>query len=213
MIMLTIIFLFNEHASAMEKPKPWYKKIFNSEKKELTPTEKAVLQNQEWITLIDKSWKNKDIMRIKELIRVGVNVNAVSADGNTMLVRCVDSGNIEVARLLLQSGADPNIKNVSTLFEEKAEKYRKRSDVLGGDGLAVAIYEANAALVKKRNTALLAAVLQGQSEFVTLLLHGEADPELKNNYGQNALDIARETGRNDILKILSEYKPRPKKIL
>lgn len=59
MILLFIVFLFCKYAVAMEKPRPWYKTIFNSKNKKFTPAEKAIQQNQEWITLIGKSWKNK----------------------------------------------------------------------------------------------------------------------------------------------------------
>ena len=54
------------------------------------------------------------------------------------------------------------------------------------------LYECQAALLKKRDTALLAAVLQEKWNFVELLLDGGADRFQKNQNGENALDIANE---------------------
>src|SRR6266850_3716018 len=52
-----------------------------------------------------------DLVRLRDLIAAGANVNLTGiADGETPLIRAIGSGQVNVVQLLLQAGADPNLR-------------------------------------------------------------------------------------------------------
>lgn len=55
-----------------------------------------------------------DSTTIIKLIRKGINVNAFGRFGNTPLTCAVGSNNYSIVKLLLEKGADPNIKDKSS---------------------------------------------------------------------------------------------------
>lgn len=63
--------------------------------------------NEELLAAARKS----DIVKVKELLAKGANVNAKSPYGATPLFFACDRGNVEVIKILLESGADANIQD------------------------------------------------------------------------------------------------------
>ena len=55
-------------------------------------------------------WRD-DKARVEKLLARGANVNAQDADGDTALHGAAQSGNVEIARILLDKGANLNAKN------------------------------------------------------------------------------------------------------
>ncbi|MDX2241936.1 MAG: ankyrin repeat domain-containing protein [Leptolyngbyaceae cyanobacterium bins.302] len=52
--------------------------------------------------------RRTDIRKIRQMIRSGVNVNALDEESNTALLYACQKGKFETVQLLLKSGADPN---------------------------------------------------------------------------------------------------------
>ncbi len=173
--------------NAMENSKPWYSSIFSSKKKELTPEEKIITMNQEFAKFLNKGWGEGDLSHIKELIAMGANVNAVDEIGATLLIQLSVGTRIELARLLLQAGADPNMhyQVISKPNPTRARMILERT-------------------LKRRYTALINAVISESSAMVELLIDHGADRTMKNHYGQTALDIAKAKGFTEIADLLSK---------
>ena len=116
----------------------------------------------------------------------------------------LDSENIEFVKLLLSSGADPNIP------------FGARADIFGTP-LYFATVEGNTKLVGLflsanakpdtqvwGETALHRAVIEGHIDIVNLLLSANADTEIKIFDHLNAFDLAIKYEYNDIARLLAE---------
>ena len=108
-------------------------------------------------------------------IDAGANVRAATTAGHTALLVAADyAGAAESVRVLLQHGADPNIRTKAFLATPLARA------TLHGDRTVVALLLDAGAAVNDRpdgSVALLAAANQGDREMVTLLLDRGADIE------------------------------------
>lgn len=100
---------------------------------------------------------------VQYLIKQGVNPEAKSADGNTVLYSSVANGNVLIAKLLLLAGAKPD--NLSS-------NPRNENNHTCGE------------------TALYGAVSIRNVEIVSLLLEHAADVEVKNGGSQTAIYCA-----------------------
>jgi ankyrin repeat protein len=142
---------------------------------------------------------NKDIVAL--LIQKGVMVDAKGKLGRTPLVTFAATGgtDIEIARMLLAAGADPNIESAKEAESPSALQHAAET---GNLELAEMLIAAHAD-VNHRNavgwTPLHAAVITGRPEIVRLLIANGADVNLEeNNLGKTPLYYAR----NDAIKQL-----------
>lgn len=60
--------------------------------------------------------RNKDMIALQHVIRSGGNVNAVDERGRTVLHIAASTGHVEITRVLLESGADVNIRVVQDIW-------------------------------------------------------------------------------------------------
>lgn len=125
------------------------------------------------------------------LFKAGVDVNAVTIDGRTVLTEAVRSRDIAIIKLLLTKGVDVNIV-----------------DRMGWTGLIGAVVAADGAIVelllsagadvnivdKEGMTALLRAVSMGRNRILRLLLDRWADVNIADRNGLTALDWAVTNG-------------------
>ena len=95
---------------------------------------------------------------IEELIAAGADPNALNSFGNTPLNRAIEGNNLDAARLLLQRGANVNLK-------PGRKRYRPPLCAAGW--------------AKIPPTAI--------RDFILLLIEAKADPNLTDNLGQTAL--------------------------
>jgi uncharacterized protein len=135
--------------------------------------------------------------------------------GGTPLMMALDQGRFDVARLLIDRGADVRAAtdgNMTTLIElagaspppELRAQQLELAQALVDGGVAV-----DARLARPRTTALMMASIRGNAQLVQLLLHLGADPRLEDSKGQTALTFALKKGHADVAALLSAANPAP----
>ena len=137
---------------------------------------------------------------VKVLLDMGANPN-IAADkefGKTPLHLAAVSNHKEVVKTLLDKGADPNKE------DEGKETPLHFASYKGFNGVIKLLLEGGADPNQTREhvgSPLLFAVLGGQKEVVQTLVDAGADPN-KGNLEHSVLDLARERGLDEIVRIL-----------
>jgi uncharacterized protein len=138
-----------------------------------------------------------DLARV--LIAAGANVNQPAINGVTPLMAAAYAGEVEIARSLLDKGADPAAL-------DRLQKNAMTYAAGGGRTEVVRLLLAHGvdpnAIYRNELTALMWAAGNGHTATVEALLAAGARPELKDNRGKTALDIAREQGHADAVAAL-----------
>ncbi len=143
-----------------------------------------------------------EIARLRDLLAAdSALANAVASDGFTSLGLASFFGHPEAARLLLASGADPNLaaKNSTRVAP-------LHSAVAGRNVEIVRELLAHGADVHARQdlgfTALHGAAVEGGEEMIRLLLDHGADRYAENDAGKTPGDLARERGKEQAARLL-----------
>ena len=141
---------------------------------------------------------NLEMMR--RLIRAGADVDARNKkNGFTALLEAVHFLDTEVAKFLIEYGAEVNAQN------------NHGSTALHGAAANGIIELVNFLIVKGAevntqnnlgSTALHGAARYGKTDVVKLLLCNRADVTVKNNNGQTALQLAARYGKTEVVKLL-----------
>ena len=139
------------------------------------------------MALLDKIWVEE------------TNVNQTNSHGFTPLILAVYNESYEVAKFLLEKGANPDVQdsNGNTALMGAAFKgYPKMVDLL-------LEYKADVNLPNFNNaSALLFAATFGQVEIAKKLLEKGADKNVKDNSGKTAWDHAKIQENEVMLQIL-----------
>lgn len=154
---------------------------------------------------------------IKEAIRLGVDINAISAEGNTALCFASYWGQLDVVKMLLENGADLEMRSEQTgltpLLEAahfgqfKIVKFLTESgadlnakDRNGKTALMIAVDRAT--YPRKIVSRLLLQKYTKYLEVIQFLLKNEIDINVKDNAGNTALKIARSKDKSEIVQLL-----------
>jgi len=144
---------------------------------------------------------NGDVLEVKRLLKEGVDINArFGGDGETSLHRAASAGRVEVARVLLDAGANPNAttsEGATPLLEASYKGYVDIAKLLLERGANV-----NAAEKRHGFTPLQEAIRKGNVELVKLLLDGGADMHSKTIDGRDAFARAAASGDERIQELL-----------
>jgi len=158
------------------------------------------IKNKE-LFLIRAAEKN-DILGVKMWLMAGANINAQEKlYGNTALVVASKYGYTEIVKLLLEAGADVNVKNKdgeTALMKASYNGYTEIVKMLIDAGADVNIKD------RYGTTALMLASLYGYTEIVELLIKAGANVNIKNSYGGTALRWASANGSTKIVELLKE---------
>jgi ankyrin repeat protein len=131
--------------------------------------------------------KKGDLARVQQLIESGVDINATDRRNLTALMWASSNGNIEIARLLIEKGADVNAHSGWTALIWAAAK--------GQTDVVKLLLEKGAdinAVNSAGCTALMLAAYLGRTETAKLLIDNGAKLNVKSNYGVTALMMARQ---------------------
>lgn len=152
------------------------------------------------LDLIDAVSKG-DRERLENLLKNGVNPNGKpDLWGKTALIHAVERSDVEMVRLLLDAGADPDLKaggytplgRAALLGYGRVVRmllaYGADPDLKGSDG----------------NTPLTAAASMNRTEAIRVLLSVHPDYTLFNLEGRTALSVAAMEGFEDAVRIMLE---------
>lgn len=168
---------------------------------------------------LEKLKKEKVLELVRTLIDVGVDVNALDAQGRAPLHQAVGAGLHDVAQLLLDAQADPTIGGKAIGMQNNAlHQATLRNDAkmirlllsaadsavkLGGGSSPAAALKVGSA-GQGGWTALALAARSGHEAAVKALLEGGADPTAAMANGKSALDIARLNKKAGIVALLTQ---------
>ncbi|CAG4944610.1 unnamed protein product [Parnassius apollo] len=139
--------------------------------------------------------------RLASLLRAAPHErDAIDENGCSALQRAAADGHVEVVRLLLEHGADPNkqdhVHGNTALHEAAWKGYSRCAALLARGG----------AELRSRNAAGFAplhlACQNGHNQTCRELLLAGAQPDLQNNYGDTSLHTAARYGHAGVTRIL-----------
>ena len=139
-----------------------------------------------------------DVETVRSLLSKGANLNW-RAGGWTILMFVSREGRTEIAKILLEHGADPNVKGRegATAVTISAEHgHAELVKVLLGGGADVNGKNDHG------NTALMYGAEYGHLEVVKALLNAGADVSARDRDGETALMMARRRGHTEIVELL-----------
>jgi ankyrin repeat protein len=132
-----------------------------------------------------------------------VRVNAANAEGFTPLGLAAFFGHLDAVKVLLERGADVNLKPPSRFANTALD-----AAVAGDHGAVVKTLLAARADPNPRSegnyTPLHKAAAHGNSEIVRLLLDAGADPTATRDGGHTPIDDAREKGHAAVVGLLED---------
>jgi len=150
-----------------------------------------------------------DLSLVESMINRGIDVNAKDARfGNTTLHFAVTNEQLEVLRLVLARGADPNLRNkqgstplqIATFvrFENQEAMREHIIDLL-------LKHHANADIADRRGvTPLMWAAGRGNAAVVRRLLHVGANRSLRDSKGRTAINYADKNGHVEVIRVLKQ---------
>lgn len=146
--------------------------------------------------------KEMNWAEVRALVAEGTDANTVYGDGTSALHWASYWDNLEIARVLVDAGANPSAKTdlgVTPLWPASQN---------GSALMTALLLEAGAdprATLLSGETLVMTAARSGSAEVVRQLLEGGADPNGSATRGQTALMWAAGQGHSSVVEVLLEY--------
>lgn len=141
-----------------------------------------------------------DDREVKRILEQRVRVDAVTTSGDTALTLASGLENLEVIKLLVQRGANPNFRPPNGVTPLPAAAGRGRTGVVRSlSALGADVH----AVDNRGNTALIQASRGGHTDTAKLLLNTNAVINATNKNWRTALIIAAENGHADVVRLLT----------
>ncbi|NLJ76136.1 MAG: hypothetical protein GX325_02615 [Peptococcaceae bacterium] len=151
--------------------------------------------------LIRAAGKGDPAEKIRYLVREkGMDINAQDENGMTPLIHAAFFGHLHVVKELLDLGADVNLRGKGGVTVLMAAL----QNVANGD-IARMLVEGGAdvnAGDEQGLTPLMAAIYTDSKEMTLYLLEKGAKIDVKNDKGWTALDLAKQKGNRQLIRIL-----------
>ena len=126
-------------------------------------------------------------------------INVEDGEGWTCLINASKAGHLDLVKRLVDRGSRLVASSQHSALRGAA--LHNHVDVMR---LLVQAGHAVDALSAGRRTALMGAAMNGHLDAVLYLLAAGADPRLRNDQGERALDLARNRGHKEIVSVLAE---------
>jgi ankyrin repeat protein len=139
---------------------------------------------------------------VRELIFQSVDLNAQQNNGFTALMYAAARGNLDILQILLAAGADVNIKERSgatALSQAAAWEHLEIVSLLLSAGA-----EVNGIDNEEGSAPLINAICSGRIQIVKILLDAGANPNLRDENGKTAIEIAIEHQKLEIADFLRQ---------
>lgn len=144
---------------------------------------------------------NMDLVKL--LLSRKASLELKNSAGDTALAVALTNDQFEIAKLLIKSGAKVNITVAGdegdTLFMRAASNDLQTTKAILGKDKSV-LNKTN----KLGETALMQSARAGQIEVVKYLLASGADSKAKSKEGQTALDIAKLSQNDDVIRLFKK---------
>jgi len=133
--------------------------------------------------------------------------------GGTPLLSAIDAGHYEVARLLIQRGADVHVVadgNVTALYRlaiSIVPPARQADQAAFARTLIDSGASIDAAMGVPQVTPLMMAASRGNMPLVKVLLAAAANPRLTDRSGRTAQDFALKKGHSEVAELLADAAP------
>lgn len=147
----------------------------------------------ELINALSEAVISGDIPEVRRLLEAGVDIDSAKDNEATPLILASRGGNVEIARLLLDAGANANANPFKYALHRDWEVTYTPAALLPVIRQSEIIYDA---------AALHAASQNGHAEIVRLLLAAGADVNAKGDDEVTALHAASQNGHVEIVKLL-----------
>ncbi len=151
-----------------------------------------------------KAIKSEDINKVKSLIKSRINVNEVYENGYTALMVAASKGNVEIVKLLIETGADLESydNNGNTSFMHAFFNHQKEAVVKFLLTKNVNIEVVN----DQEQTPLILAALNNHYKSIELLIKSKAKIEFKGQLERTALMHAVNNNCIEAVKLLIKNK-------
>lgn len=162
-------------------------------------------QDSEKMTLLARAALGGNLEVARYLIKKKVNLETPNRVGDTALAVAIGNMQYDVAKLLIEAGA-----NVDIPISGETEESLLMRAATDSPKMTETIVKKNSSLVNKRNnqgeTPLMVAARYGSPESLKILMNAGADPTLRNNKGQTAQEIAKESKNKNTFEFLNKRK-------
>eukprot|EP00947_MAST-08B_sp_MAST-8B-sp1_P004624 g4624.t1 len=153
-------------------------------------------------TMLMRAVVRKDVALVSHLVACGVDVDICDKKGQSAVWLACEQGNADIARLLLEGGAELNEvdsdKCATPLFIAAEGGHGEIAKLLIGAGAKV-----DQATTDVGRTPLYVAAYEGHGEIVTLLIGAGANVDkAKTDIGSTPLFVAAQQGRGEIVTLL-----------
>jgi ankyrin repeat protein len=151
--------------------------------------------------------RDGNIPGLKKLIKSKAKLDFVNSREMTPLMIASADNNLEIVKILVEAGANINIKNnengKNALMYAASLGYFEVCDYLiSQKGMLIDAKD------KEGKTALMHAVFNARKEVVQLLIEKKANVHARTNTEESALSLAMRGGRAEIIKILKDFGAR-----
>lgn len=151
--------------------------------------------SHDWTPLMHATYKG-DIAAVRLLLDAGADMEVMSGHDETAVLLAAVGGYTEIARLPLDAGCQPEP------MWAKMPNYGSTKGVEQPESEAIA--GAGVRAYAQGWTPLMLASQGGHEEIAVMLLHLGVNIEARSPHAKTALEIARENGRSDMVRILEQ---------